>query len=182
MFHQKSFQKIRYLRKTVTVEFQPVCTWFRNNVEIVEKEVAKTLPDTLKEATLVKFKSFYYFESRTNKKAKDNLTARKGSWIQFYKNGVPLGKAFENINDGVYFPAISLFKTAKVKWFLCTSYNNPLLQVKVNFGPEWKSQPKTEHKLNSFHEQGFKGEIHQSVSDLLFAVDLKINGIIQAQC
>ena len=87
----------------------------RKLLEILEKEVAKTLPDTLKEATLVKFKSFYYFESRTNKKAKDNLTERKGSWIQFYKNGVPLGKAFENINDGVYFPGISLFKTAKVK-------------------------------------------------------------------
>ena len=38
----------------------------------------------------------------------------KGSWIQFYKNGVPLGKAYEDIYDGVYFPAISLFKTAKV--------------------------------------------------------------------
>ena len=79
--------------------------------------MAKTLPDTLKEATLVKFKSFYYFESRTNKKAnKDNLPTplSQGSWIQFYRNGVPLGKAFENVKEGVYYPAISLFKTAKV--------------------------------------------------------------------
>jgi len=130
-----------------------------------EKEVTKTLPDTLKEATLVKFKSFYYFESRTNKKAnKDSLTPRPGSWIQFYRNGSPLGKAFENIKEGVYYPALSLFKTAKVK---------------VNFGPEWKNPPKkSEMKLNSFHEMGFRGEIQQSVSDLLFAVDLKINGII----
>jgi len=34
--------------------------------------------------------------------------------IQFYKNGKPLGVAFNDINDGIYYPAISLYRNAKV--------------------------------------------------------------------
>ena len=48
------------------------------------------------------------------KKIKANLKPGKGNKIQFYKNGKPLGVAFEDINDGVYYPAVSLFKSAKV--------------------------------------------------------------------
>ena len=48
------------------------------------------------------------------KKIKANLKPGKGNKIQFYKNGKPLGVAFEEINDGVYYPAVSLFKSAKV--------------------------------------------------------------------
>ena len=79
--------------------------------------------------------------------------------------------------DGVYFPAISLFKTAKVKSEKFFEKSN-FFQVKANFGPTWKKPPKSDDKMMSFHEMGFRGEISQSVSDLLFAVDLKINGII----
>ena len=42
------------------------------------------------------------------------LKPGKGSRVQFYKNGKPLGVAFTDIHDGVYYPAISLFKSAKV--------------------------------------------------------------------
>ena len=48
------------------------------------------------------------------KKIKANLKPGKGNKIQFYKNGKPLGVAFEEVNDGVYYPAVSLFKSAKV--------------------------------------------------------------------
>ena len=73
------------------------------------------MPDTLKEATLIKFKNFYYFESRDHvREAKDNLKAAPGSEIRFYRNGKALGPAFTDVNDGIYFPAISLYRGAKV--------------------------------------------------------------------
>ena len=88
-------------------------------MDTLENDAAKQLPDTLKEATLVKFKNFNYFESLDHKKKiKANLKPGKGNKIQFYKNGKPLGVAFEEINDGVYYPAVSLFKSAKVMTFL----------------------------------------------------------------
>jgi len=129
-----------------------------------ENDAAKQLPDTLKEATLVKFKNFNYFESLDHKKKiKANLKPGKGNKIQFYKNGKPLGVAFEEINDGVYYPAVSLFKSAKIR---------------ANFGPKWKKPPENGQKFEPITDQGFKGEIEQAMADLLFAVDLKINGII----
>ena len=77
---------------------------------------ANKLPDTLKEATLIKFKNFYYFESRDHlREAKESLKSAPGSEIRFYRNGKSLGQAFADINDGIYYPAVSLYRGAKVK-------------------------------------------------------------------
>ncbi|KAJ1505394.1 Set1/Ash2 histone methyltransferase complex subunit ASH2 [Coelomomyces lativittatus] len=51
-----------------------------------------------------------------------------GSFIQFFKQGEPLGEAFERLNLGMYFPSFSLYHTAKIK---------------ANFGPSWKFPPST---------------------------------------
>ena len=51
------------------------------------------------------------------KNAKENLKEVKKSSVTFYRNGKSLGPAFENIFDGEYFPAISLYKEAKVGLF-----------------------------------------------------------------
>nr|4X8P_A Chain A, Set1/Ash2 histone methyltransferase complex subunit ASH2,Set1/Ash2 histone methyltransferase complex subunit ASH2 [Homo sapiens] len=51
----------------------------------------------------------------------------RGSEIIFYKNGVNQGVAYKDIFEGVYFPAISLYKS-------CT--------VSINFGPCFKYPPK----------------------------------------
>ena len=51
------------------------------------------------------------------KNAKDNLKEVEKSTITFYRNGKSLGTAFQNIYDGEYFPAISLYKEAKVSFF-----------------------------------------------------------------
>ena len=162
--------------------------YFESSFDILENDAAKQLPDTLKEATLVKFKNFNYFESLDHKKKiKANLKPGKGNKIQFYKNGKPLGVAFEEINDGVYYPAVSLFKSAKVKFhnsfpmiaFFSTVSNCSLIfQIRANFGPKWKKPPENGQKFEPITDQGFKGEIEQAMADLLFAVDLKINGII----
>jgi len=126
---------------------------------------ANKLPDTLKEATLIKFKNFYYFESRDHlREAKESLKSAPGSEIRFYRNGKSLGQAFADINDGIYYPAVSLYRGAKVK---------------VNFGEKgWSKTPETSSKFRPMFEMGYQGQIEQAMSDLLFAVDLKINGII----
>ncbi|CAG5088403.1 Oidioi.mRNA.OKI2018_I69.PAR.g11829.t1.cds [Oikopleura dioica] len=130
---------------------------------------AYKLPDTLKEATLIKFKNFYYFESRDQmKNAKENLKEVENSSVTFYRNGKSLGTAFKNIYDGEYFPAISLYKDAKVT---------------VNFGgTPWKHRPEATEKEKAaepIEKRGFSSQIEQAMADLLFAVDLKINGILK---
>jgi hypothetical protein len=51
----------------------------------------------------------------------------KGSKILFYKNGVSQGAAFSDVWQGEYYPAVSLFKNARVTY---------------NFGPDFKYPPK----------------------------------------
>lgn len=71
----------------------------------------------------------------------------------FYKNGVNQGVAFENLFEGLYFPAISLYKSCTVGRFVAAAYltliNRRLIssyrfsfQVSVNFGPHFKYPPK----------------------------------------
>ncbi|XP_043938176.1 set1/Ash2 histone methyltransferase complex subunit ASH2 [Protopterus annectens] len=93
-----------------------------------ETETAKTLPDTYKDKALIKFKSYLYFEEKDFvDKAEKNLKPAPGSQMMFYKNGANQGLAFHDIFEGVYFPAISLYKS-------CT--------VSINFGPYFKYPPK----------------------------------------
>jgi len=60
------------------------------------------------------------------KNAKENLKEVTKSSVTFYRNGKSLGTAFENIYDGEYFPAISLYKEAKV----CSFFFHTLLSQK----------------------------------------------------
>ncbi|KAM9951548.1 hypothetical protein ACTFIT_002229 [Dictyostelium discoideum] len=54
------------------------------------------------------------------------LTPLKGSFIQFFKNGLSPGPAFTNIGKSFYYPAASLYMGATVKF---------------NFGPDFKYPP-----------------------------------------
>ena len=49
------------------------------------------------------------------REAKESLKSAPGSEIRFYRNGKSLGQAFADINDGIYYPAVSLYRGAKVK-------------------------------------------------------------------
>lgn len=81
---------------------------------------------------LVKFKSHLYYEDKDKiTEALKNLKTVPGSQIIFFKNGESQGVAFENINGGAYYPAISIFKNATVS---------------VNFGPSFK-YPNIEKKF-----------------------------------
>ncbi|GAB1301764.1 Set1/Ash2 histone methyltransferase complex subunit ASH2 [Apodemus speciosus] len=77
-----------------------------------DTETAKSLPDTYKDKALIKFKSYLYFEEKDFvDKAEKSLKQTPHSEIIFYKNGVSQGVAYRDIFEGVYFPAISLYKS-----------------------------------------------------------------------
>ena len=84
--------------------------------------------------------------------------------------------SLESSVTAAYSPAISLLKTAKVIIYVFEKSIN--FQVKANFGLIGKKLLRSDNKMMSFHERGSCEESGQSVSDLLFAVDLKINRII----
>uniref|UniRef100_A0A8D3A7J1 Set1/Ash2 histone methyltransferase complex subunit ASH2 n=1 Tax=Scophthalmus maximus TaxID=52904 RepID=A0A8D3A7J1_SCOMX len=78
-------------------------------------ETSKALPDTYKDKALIKFKSYLYFEEKDYvDKAEKSLKSMSPSRMIFYKNGVSQGVAFENLFEGLYFPAISLYKGCTV--------------------------------------------------------------------
>jgi len=69
----------------------------------------------------------YYEERQADKFDQSSLKSAKGSKIVGYKNGEPMGAMFGDINAGTYYPAISLYMGARVRF---------------NFGPDFKHPPK----------------------------------------
>ncbi|KAI3361889.1 hypothetical protein L3Q82_002212 [Scortum barcoo] len=124
-------------------------------------ETAKALPDTYKDKALIKFKSYLYFEEKDYvDKAEKSLKAMSPSRMIFYKNGVNQGVAFENLFEGMYFPAISLYKS-------CT--------VSVNFGPHFKYPPK-DVKYQPMSDMGWGAVIEHTLADMLYHVETDVDG------
>uniref|UniRef100_A0A8C0YF16 Ash2 like, histone lysine methyltransferase complex subunit n=1 Tax=Cyprinus carpio carpio TaxID=630221 RepID=A0A8C0YF16_CYPCA len=79
-------------------------------------ETAKALPDTYKDKALIKFKSYLYFEEKDYvDKAEKSLKPTSPSRMIFFKNGVNQGVAYEDLFEGMYYPAISLYKSCTVR-------------------------------------------------------------------
>ncbi|XP_031414768.1 set1/Ash2 histone methyltransferase complex subunit ASH2 isoform X4 [Clupea harengus] len=126
-----------------------------------ETEVAKALPDTYKDKALIKFKSYLYFEEKDYvDKAEKSLKAVNSSKMVFYKNGVSQGVAYENLFEGLYFPAISLYRS-------CT--------VSVNFGPHFKHPPK-DNKFQPMSDMGRGAVIEHTLADILYHVETDVDG------
>ncbi|XP_047229600.1 set1/Ash2 histone methyltransferase complex subunit ASH2 isoform X1 [Girardinichthys multiradiatus] len=126
-----------------------------------ETETAKALPDTYKDKALIKFKSYLYFEEKDYvDKAEKSLKPMNPSRMLFYKNGVNQGVAFENLFEGLYFPAISLYKS-------CT--------VSVNFGPNFKYPPK-DIKYQPMSDMGWGAVIEHTLADMLYHVETEVDG------
>ncbi|XP_072227724.1 set1/Ash2 histone methyltransferase complex subunit ASH2 isoform X2 [Leuresthes tenuis] len=126
-----------------------------------ETEIAKALPDTYKDKALIKFKSYLYFEEKDYvDKAEKSLKLMSPSRMIFYKNGVNQGVAFENLFEGIYFPAISLYKS-------CT--------VSVNFGPHFKYPPK-DIKYQPMSDMGWGAVIEHTLADMLYHVETDVEG------
>ncbi|XP_077506903.1 set1/Ash2 histone methyltransferase complex subunit ASH2-like isoform X3 [Amblyomma americanum] len=121
-----------------------------------EKEGQLTLPDAFKDRRLVKVKSYLYFEEKDEvQQAIKALKPLPESRIVFYKNGECVGTAWRDINEGMYFPAISLYKG-------CT--------VRLNFGPNFKHKPK-DIPCSGMHESVDKIIVQQTLSDILYLVE-----------
>ncbi|XP_015256851.1 set1/Ash2 histone methyltransferase complex subunit ASH2 isoform X2 [Cyprinodon tularosa] len=124
-------------------------------------ETAKALPDTYKDKALIKFKSYLYFEEKDYvDKAEKSLKPMSPSRMLFYKNGVNQGVAFENLFEGLYFPAISLYKS-------CT--------VSVNFGPHFKYPPK-DVTYQPMSDMGWGAVIEHTLADTLYHVETEVDG------
>ncbi|TRY88154.1 hypothetical protein DNTS_029456 [Danionella cerebrum] len=126
-----------------------------------QTETAKALPDTYKDKALIKFKSYLYFEEKDYvDKAEKNLKATSESRMVFYKNGVNQGLAYENLFEGMYYPAISLYKS-------CT--------VSVNFGPHFRYPPK-DIKYQPMSDMGSGAVIEHTLADMLYHVETDVDG------
>lgn len=96
-----------------------------------EEERAKALPDSLKDECLFKYKHYLYYELlESAQESLKRLRPLDRSQIQFFKNGAAQGVAFADLNRGTYYPAVSLFKQARVT---------------CNFGPNFRYPPPKEH-------------------------------------
>lgn len=114
------------------------------------------LPPTHKEKPLVKFKSYLYYQEKDDvQKGIKNLKPLPGSMITYYKNGKNMDIAWNDINEGTYYPALSLYKN-------CT--------VSVNFGPNFKHPPK-DTKYQGMYEAGFNAPVEYALADVLYLVE-----------
>uniref|UniRef100_A0A3P9ITL8 Set1/Ash2 histone methyltransferase complex subunit ASH2 n=1 Tax=Oryzias latipes TaxID=8090 RepID=A0A3P9ITL8_ORYLA len=122
-------------------------------------ETARSLPDTYKDKALIKFKSYLYFEEKDYvDKAEKALKATSPSRMIFYKNGVSQGVAFENLFEGIYYPAISLYKS-------CTPLLSSFLQcfVVVFFSCQ-------------ISDMGWGAVIEHTLADMLYHVETDVDG------
>uniref|UniRef100_A0A8C3JQH3 ASH2 like, histone lysine methyltransferase complex subunit n=1 Tax=Calidris pygmaea TaxID=425635 RepID=A0A8C3JQH3_9CHAR len=126
-----------------------------------DTETAKSLPDTYKDKALIKFKSYLYFEEKDFvDKAEKSLKQAPGSQIIFFKNGASQGVAFKDIFEGVYFPAISLYKG-------CT--------VSINFGPYFKYPPR-DITYRPMSDMGWGAVVEHTLADVLYHVETEVDG------
>ncbi|KAJ6658735.1 hypothetical protein lerEdw1_019895 [Lerista edwardsae] len=126
-----------------------------------ETETAKSLPDTYKDKALIKFKSYLYFEEKDFvDKAEKSLKQAVGSQIIFYKNGTSQGVAYKDIFEGVYFPAVSLYKG-------CT--------VSINFGPYFKYPPR-DISYRPISDMGWVAVVEHTLADVLYHVETEVDG------
>uniref|UniRef100_A0A5F9C3X5 B30.2/SPRY domain-containing protein n=1 Tax=Oryctolagus cuniculus TaxID=9986 RepID=A0A5F9C3X5_RABIT len=125
-----------------------------------DRETAKSLPDTYKDKALIKFKSFLYFEEKDFVgKAEKCLKQTPHSEIIFYKNAANQGVAYKDIFEGIYFPAISLYKS-------CT--------VSINFGPCFKYPPK-DLSCRPLSDMGWGAVVEHTPADVLHPMETEVD-------
>ncbi|KAM7542570.1 hypothetical protein Aperf_G00000012881 [Anoplocephala perfoliata] len=113
------------------------------------------LTDSYKDRPVVRFRHIYYFEDilGDSKKVEKQLQPLPESKIVFYRNGECLGTAFQDIYAGVYFPTISIYKSATVS---------------VNFGPDFKYPPPNSENWLPMSERRESMQVEQTMADMLY--------------
>ncbi|XP_018494847.1 set1/Ash2 histone methyltransferase complex subunit ASH2 [Galendromus occidentalis] len=125
-------------------------------IELPRSSDKVKLPTTYKERPLVKFKQYLYYEDADKAtQAVKNLVELKGSRVSFFKNGKLEGVAFENLYEGTYYPAISLYKNATIK---------------ANFGPRFRFPPRG-YKYRAISEAVQQNMVEQTMADMIYLVE-----------
>ncbi|KAH0623182.1 hypothetical protein JD844_031222 [Phrynosoma platyrhinos] len=111
-----------------------------------ETETAKSLPDTYKDKVCNPV----------------HCVKTTGCLFQiiFYKNGASQGVAYKDIFEGVYFPAVSLYKG-------CT--------VSINFGPYFKYPPR-DISYRPISDMGWVAVVEHTLADVLYHVETEVDG------
>lgn len=104
-----------------------------------------------KSRVLIDFRGNTYYEIK-DAKAKVRTPPLKGSSIRFFKNGRDLGVAFEDIPEGAYYPAVSLYMGGRVK---------------LNFGPNFKHPPPSQYKWRPMEDAAMVEVARAAVDDLV---------------
>ncbi|XP_072165071.1 set1/Ash2 histone methyltransferase complex subunit ASH2-like [Diadema setosum] len=119
--------------------------------------IEQIIPPTYKDRALIKFKSHLYFEEKDQtSEAEKALKSTQNSKIIFFKNGENKGVAFENLYEGTYHPAISLYKQCSAS---------------INFGPDFKFPPKGISDFRPISDLAYLSAVEQTISDILFLVE-----------
>ncbi|EDV22602.1 uncharacterized protein TRIADDRAFT_58997 [Trichoplax adhaerens] len=128
-------------------------------IYLPRKEDGTLLPENYKDKVLITFKGFCYYEVRDNAtEAEKKLKELPSSKIILYKNGIRQGVAWENIFEGTYYPAVSIYKFA---------------QVTLNFGPNFKFPP-PDVEYQPISDLATIAVAKQCLADLAFHVDYAV--------
>ncbi|XP_030835126.1 set1/Ash2 histone methyltransferase complex subunit ASH2 isoform X1 [Strongylocentrotus purpuratus] len=127
-------------------------------IQLPEKtEKDPIIPPTYKDRALIKFKSHLYFEEKDQtSEAEKALVPTTGTKIIFFKNGQSQGVAYEDVYEGAYHPAVSLYKQSIVT---------------VNFGPDFKYPPISLQDYRPISDLAYLSAVEQTISDILFIVE-----------
>ena len=116
---------------------------------------AEHLPKTYKDQALIKFKHHLHYEEKdVSEQTEKSMRPELGSSISFFKNGLNQGIAFNDIYEGTYYPAASLYKNSTVTF---------------NYGPKFKYPPK-ELKYKPMSAFVDEMAVEQSLADLMYLV------------
>ena len=116
---------------------------------------SENLPKTFKDKALIKFKNHLHYEEKDMSEiVEKTLVTHRNSSISFFKNGKNQGVAFEDIFQGVYYPAASLYKNSTVEF---------------NFGPKFKFLPSLPF-YKPMSDRVEQMAVEQSLSDLIYLV------------
>nr|XP_011432333.1 set1/Ash2 histone methyltransferase complex subunit ASH2 isoform X1 [Crassostrea gigas] len=117
----------------------------------------KLLPNTFKDRPLVKFKSHLYYEEKDHvAETEKSLKPLIGSQMIMYKNGSSQGIAYEDVFEGVYYPAVSLYKNTKVT---------------MNFGPDFKCPPQGLKDFRPMSDAASQTMVEYALADIIYHVE-----------
>ncbi|KAF8566610.1 hypothetical protein P879_08964 [Paragonimus westermani] len=128
------------------------------NCPTSSRMLVNQLPESYKDRPLIKFRNSYYFEEKDEpSKAEKLLRVLPGSKITFFRNGECMGTAFVNIYAGLYYPAISIYRSATVS---------------VNFGPVFRYPPSTQDSAwQPMTDRLVSAAVEQTMADMLYLVE-----------